>query len=330
MAVAAHPGQRAQLLTPREWPLLEALFREVFGHVLDRNLTRWKYGDRRGISVALIEDDPQGSARAVAHCGVMFRSILAHGRPVRAGQLADLMVAPGDRGRGARLTSPYAQVMALALEQLESPGDRQRSEPIVFGFPSERAMRLSERLGFYGEVDRIHELRWSARPGPPAARVEVATPAALAAVDVLWHAMRADLADALVGVRDGAYFMRRYLEHPTQRYQVYLARSRWWGRPLAAFALRHIEGRLELSDWVAPLSATAQVIDAARAVAAAHPGRPEVSTWSTNRHRAMLAATAQRVEPLPIRIPGCVDAAMKTFESHRDRWWLTPGDTDYR
>jgi hypothetical protein len=34
------------------------------------------------------------------------------------------------------------------------------------------------------------------------------------------------LQDQVVGVRDGAYVQRRYLQHPTLNYQLYLLSSR--------------------------------------------------------------------------------------------------------
>ena len=321
--------QQPTLLTQEQWPLLETLFHEVFGHTLDRNLLRWKYGPGRGLAAAVIDHTVPDAPRAVAHCGLIFRRTLVHGRPTNVAQMADLMVAPDERGRLLRQGSPFAKAVKFAFEQLgtaHNPGNPQR---VIYGFPSQRSMRLGEHLGLVLEVDKLHEFSWSAQSGAVPQRLTSPEAKLGEAIDGLWREMSQDLAQAQVCVRDGRYFQARYLEHPTQQYQVHLLTSRWLGRPLAVFALRVDGERLELSDWVAPLVQTQAMLDAARAVAAAMGGMPLV-TWMGGGHVARLAASAQSTRLLEFRVPCPADIPPAQVEQLRGRWWLTPGDTDYR
>lgn len=323
------PADPAVLLGETQWPALEQLFGQVFGHALDRRLTAWKYGPGRGLSVAVLDGSNPDAPRAIAHCGLMFRDILVQGAAARAAQITDLMVAPQERGRLSRQASPFARVVRLALEQLGTELNPGNPEHIVYGFPSGRAMRLGEHLGLFREIDQVHELRWQPRVARLPSRIDTAGPELREAVDRLWAAMRQDLSTALVGVRDADYFSARYLQHPTQRYIVCIVRSRWLGRPQAVLALRSTEQGLELSDWVAPLRHLPVVVEAARAMAA-ELASPVLFTWMTRRWLDRLAPDAQWMRPTEFRILCRADTPDAQLDAWRDHWWLTPGDTDYR
>lgn len=320
--------ERLDVLDELQWPLMERLFEQVFGHAIDRRLTAWKYGPGRGLSIALVDHREAAAPRAVAHCGLVFRDLLIQGRPVRGAQIADSMVSREQRGR-LRGGSPFERVGRFAQQQLGGPLNPGNPDRFVYGFPSDRAMRLGCHLGLYREIDRIHEVSWSACEGRLPERVEAAGDGERAQVDQLWRGMRHDLADALVGVRDGAWFLDRYLRHPTHRYQVHRVRSRWWRRPLGYFALREEGGRLELSDWVAPLAHTGELIDAARAVAWQQGGQP-LFTWAARRAVPLLQPRAASVTETQFGILCRGDTPEADHQRWRDRWWLSPGDTDYR
>ena len=317
------------LLSQEQWPLLESLFQEVFGHALDRQLLRWKYGPGRGLAAAVLDHSVPHAPRAVAHCGLIYRRALVQGRPTNVAQMADLMVAPDQRGHLLRQGSPFAKAVKFAFEQLGTAHNPGNPERVIYGFPSQRSMRLGVHLGLVLEVDKLHEISWTPQSGAQPQRLQSPNAKLGAAIDGLWREMSRDLANAQVCVRDGRYFQSRYLEHPTQQYQVHLLTSRWLGRPLAAFALRQDAGRLELSDWVAPLANLNAMLDAARAVSAATGGL-ELFTWVGDGHVARLAASAQSTRLLEFRVPCPADVPPTHVEQLRGRWWLTPGDTDYR
>ena len=321
--------QRAEVLPEATWPLMEQLFAQVFGHPIDRALTAWKYGPGRGLCIAVVDHSQPDVPRAIAHCGLMFRDLLLQGRPVRGAQITDLMVAPDQRGRLLRGGSPFARAVTFALGELGGPANPGNPARFVYGFPSERAMRLGEHLGLFREIDQTHEVAWAARPGVLPEALEGSGQRWSRTIDRLWQRMGVDLCQALVGVRDGAWFLARYLRHPTRRYQVHLVRSPWLRDPVGVFAVREEGGRLELSDWVAPLAHTADVIAAARAIAW-RQGRVPLATWMTRRFVPLLAPQAQSVQALQFRILCRGDTHQADLDRWRDRWWLTPGDTDYR
>jgi len=326
------------VLSPEQWPLLESLFQRVFGHPLERALTLWKYGPGRGIAVALVEpgDAAPGCAgsaeRAVAHCGLIWRDIQRFGSPARAAQLTDLMVDPEARGTLTRQGSAFSRVIAATYRELESIAAREGARPFAFGFPSDRAMQLGERLGVFCEVDRIVQASWSAaaRDGMPDRLSIASAPASAGAIDSLWRAMSLELSASIVGERGAGSFLARYLQHPTRHYEVYLVRSRWLRRPLAVFVLRrHADGEVELCDWVSARAHTAAMVAAARSAAAACGGQ-RLFAWITRSHQGWLDGTAAAFEPLEFRIMCRADIAREEIERARGRWWLTSGDTDYR
>lgn len=322
-ALAAMP---AHVLTSDQWPQVEALFLDVFGHVLARELTHWKYGPGRGLSIGVA--DPADPTQLVAHCGLMFREVLAMGQPVQVAQLTDLMVTPRVRGQMLRHGSPFAKVVAQALALLGTAHNARNPDRLSFGFPSARAMRLAEHLGLVREIDQVHELAWTPLAGPLPVLVEADSPALRDELNRLWSAMRVDLADALVGVRDACYLIPRFLGHPTRRYQVYLVRGAD-GHASAALMLRQEDGRIELSDWVGPLGAVPDMLRAARAVTAA-ANSSQLTTWITQGHLGRLAVDHHHQQATEFRIICRADLPAALWQLHHRRWWLTPGDTDYR
>lgn len=326
-----------RVLTSDDWPQVERLFEDVFGHALPRALTAWKYGPGRGLSIGV--DAPAGDTDAgsgeppaapplLAHCGVMFRDVLAFGQPIQAAQLVDLMVAPHARGRLLRQGSPFAKVVGHALAQLGTPINPHNPDRVAFGFPSARAMKLAEHLQLVREVDRVHEVSWPPLQGPMPEPVLAADPVLRAMVDHMWSHMQRDLRDALVGVRSADHFFPRYLQHPTLRYQVYLVRS-GGGAPLATMALRQDGDRLELADWVAPLLFVPRLVRAARAVAAAQSASV-LTTWMTSGFAGQLAPESAVQRETEFRIICRGDLPSSLWHRQHHRWWLTPGDTDYR
>lgn len=321
MAEAEKKFSVAALSAP-DWPRLGALFHRVFGHPLEPRLADYKYAAGRGESTALVNDEGE----VVAHCGMIFRKLFVAGVLAPGAQLGDLMVAPDARGVLSRRSSPFYRVVAAALQRLELA----TLKPVVFGFPSDRAMRVGERLGLFTEIDQISELIWPASTAPLQAIVQpVAGPEFSALVDRLWQKMAGDLTDAVVGVRDGAYFVGRYFNHPAHQYEVYVLRSRWLRLPLGVFALRRHGAMVELMDWVAPLDQGLAVIEQARR-AAAGLGGERLMAWLTRAYAPRFAPGASSCQATEFRILVCGEVSAAWVERFKDHLWLTAGDTDYR
>ncbi|TRZ70650.1 MAG: GNAT family N-acetyltransferase, partial [Rhodocyclaceae bacterium] len=132
---------------------IRGLFQEVFGHPMSKELWRWKYSDHRGCSLVTWKDD-----ELVAHYGGMARLVDFFAEPRTVVQIGDVMVHPSEQGVLTKKGSFY--LTASAFFELKVGYGREYAAS--FGFPNERAMRLAQTLGLYGEVDRMVEMTWPA------------------------------------------------------------------------------------------------------------------------------------------------------------------------
>lgn len=305
---------------------IQPLFHQVFGLPISIALLRWKYAEGRGESWVMPAADGEHLA---LHCGVIFRDVLLAGQPVRAAQLADLMSRAKDSGL-SRGQSPFRLVMQALLESLPRPDN---PAGVAFGFPSERAMRLGEHLGVYRAIDHWLELRFHAcragRLAPKAVELLSCGPEQAVLVDALWQRMAKDLRDYCVGVRDAAFFQRRYLRHPERRYVVLQINSGWLKRPLGLAVVRLEDEACELMDIV---GAWADMPDMILALQAWLMGLPDKTlVFALTAHFAeKLRPLAVHCEQTQFRImanPQTPEAVLAQLEN---RWWLTGGDTDYR
>lgn len=311
--------------TSADTPQVQALFQEVFKLPISPVLLHWKYAEGRGQSWGAWEAD----GPLLVHCGVFFRRILAAGRPARAAQLGDLMASARKPSGLARQQSPFAGVIHALLA---AQACAENPDAICFGFPSERAMRLGERLGVFTQIDRIFKLSFT----PHAAdwRADRCTASLLAGsdaetIDRLWTAMASDLQNELVGVRDSSYLRWRYLEHPSNRYQLFIVRSRWRRRPLGAFVVRGDGEERELLDLIGPLEHIPRVLKACREWLEQTGGK-RLDLWLSSRFAHRFGPLADNSEPLEFRIMANPLGPAHILERFHEAWWLTGGDTDYR
>ncbi len=320
--------------TPPRWRLghmdrvgleeVATLFRDSFNTEVNIDLWRWKYGAGRGRAIVA-----RRGARLVAHYGSILRALSYFGEPGTAVEICDVMVDPRERGvmtkTGAMLmtTATYFELY-LGLQGFT----------MTFGFPTRRHMQLGEKLGLYGEIDRILEVRWAGPTEMPEPGIDLQTITAEAMgwrhrVDALWARMREDLRDAVVVIRDWDYLTYRYLRHPTIRYEVLCVSCQSAGEPLGIMVLRQDAGHCELVDLVAPLEHLQRMIEQARRVAA-HQGCETLYCWTTEQRAEAFAGATGTITPLDISIATSVWLPGQSVESLEHRMWLMSGDTDFR
>jgi hypothetical protein len=322
---ASHlPRWRLSSLGEAQFSDFATLFAAAFQHPIALNLWRWKYAEGRGLAVTAWRDQ-----EIIAHYGGILRQVLAFGKPVRAIQVCDAMVAPKERGVMSKSGAMF-QVTATFLELFLGLA----RYPLAFGFPNQRAMALGERTGLYAEVGRLAEVSWPARQAPPqfGSRLVDFQPEQMAhrrAVDDLWTAMAQDLERSVVGVRDWPYLRNRYLEHPEHRYRLVLVMGRLTSRPLGLLILRPMAERLAWIDWVAPLRHQPLLLEHARRLAALW-GHETLYGWIP-RHAINAFQTDDMVtQKTEISIPTNAWVPQPwSADQLRDRWWLTMGDTDF-
>jgi len=301
------------------------LFEQSFGYRIDPALWHWKYGSGRGLQVGV-----WSGSELVAHYGGMPRAVQYFGVSQSAVQIGDVMVLGSERGVLTR-SGPFFLMASSFLERYIGLG-----KPFLlgFGFPQERAMRLAERLGLYTEVGSMVELVWTPLPKTPKwltrlSRVTADDMAAHQQIDQLWLAMAADLADAVVGVRNWRYFRHRYFTHPTNAYEVYAVRQRLTGRCVGVVVLKRTGERCELIDLVAPLQAIPTLVVHARRLAGLG-GSASLQCGITENFCAVFAGQGDVKKNMDIRIPTSIWGAVPDPATIRNRWWLMLGDTDFR
>lgn len=314
---------------------MRTLFQSVFHHEMSADHWQWKYGSGRGVGYAVWQmADAEGNRLAepvlAAHYGGCSRDILYFGRPMRALQCGDVMVAATGRASLAK-QGPLFLATATCLEQEIGSGTR---HPLAFGFPNWRAFRLPERLGLYAEVGRMVEVRWPASMARPAMRLQVrelVTEAAIASVVTrCWQAMSGDLRDSIAGIRNFDHVRQRYIHHPDKHYRLYAVRRRWGGAAIGVFILcQQTDGTCELVDLIGARRWLPVLVHHARRVAAMWSCK-HLTAWVSDTVVPALALPADaRVHNLDIRIPANCWTAGPAIEEQCGHWWLMGGDTDF-
>ena len=309
----AHPEDEAELLD---------LFRAAFGQEMAPGLWRWKYQDLDTLGTIVRRE-----GRLVAFYGGMPRTIHLFGSPATGVQIGDVMVHPKQRGILTR-KGPFFQAAANFLEHFVGQG---KDFPIAFGFPSERAYCLAEHLGLYEKVGELMCVSWPALQARPSYKLSI-RPLSYdkgVAVDRLWREMAAALQDQAVGVRDWSYVKRRYLQHPTVTYQLYLVSSRLIGTPVGIMVIHVLEDAVELLDIIAPPRHMATLVHCLRRLTW-RMGKPQAYTWITSQHAQLLAGDSGKITPTGIIIPHNRWTPGISANELMNRWWLTGGDTDLR
>lgn len=327
----APADEQVTRVEPANAEAMRGLFHEVFGHPLSAEEWQWKYGDGRGQAVALVK-----GGRWLGHYGGLTRDVLDRGRPALACQVCDVIVHPDARTSLSR-RGPLHKMTAAFLESQIGWGLRHR---VGFGFPTDRAFGIAQRLGLYFAVDQMVCAGWPSAPGTPSrtgplqvlAASDLVPGGAMAKdVDALWQSMAAALPTQVLGVRNAAWLLHRYVRHPRMQYEVLLLRSRWWRRPLGVVVLRRHEAHLEWVDAVAPPSVWPTLLQVVRERAAAS-GLVRVEAWITASQQHLLDRLAPDVSwrSLAIDVPGNAHSPGPDIDDQRGRWLLMAGDTDFR
>jgi hypothetical protein len=195
-------------------------------------------------------------------------------------------------------------------------------------------MDLAERLKFYVRVGRMWELNWELSAAPQeSALLQTVTITRenfahyRATLDKLWKRLSADLQDRVVVCKDAAFVEWRYLQHPENNYELLLVKRRFIGTPIGLCVVKREAERMLLLDLIGPLHEAPRLVQVALA-ATWRAERRKLYTWcsepDTTRFGAVTSAHA-----LPIITPANAWTSGPSAEELHNRWWLTPGDTDF-
>lgn len=313
------PRWQLRLASEQDVPQIRALFKQVFGLEMSEAMWAWKYADGRGNAVLAYQD-----GQLVAHYGGVYREIVVDQSPDWALQGVDVMVHPDHRAvmtkRGA-----FFLVAATWLEVFV---------PLLFGFPSRRAMQLGQRLGIYAEANRISELRWKPSTHFPKltsslCSVDLDNSQHAANCDRLWDAMLQDHPNEVIGVRNTRWLKHRYVNHPMWRYEIVAVTQRLSRRWLGVVVFRQGEGRIELLDLIGEARYFAVLIGQLRRICALR-GCSEIYGWATDAGSKCLAVDGATTHDTDISVPTECWTGSERSPSLIGRWWLSVGDTDFR
>lgn len=320
------PQWRVRVLKRNQMPEMLDLFTKTFHHDMTPALWYWKYGSNSSREIGVWREN-----RLIAHYGGIGRRILFFGQPQTAVQIGDVMVDTNERGTLTR-KGPFFLMAATFLERYIGYN---KAYLVGFGFPNERAMKVAERLGLYAEIDQMVEFSWVSLPKWPRIKtrlypIDCTDDDRMAAlVEECWQKMAQDLRSALVGIRDWPYLQHRYLNHPTQRYQLMLVKNRFGGRARGILVLRHDAHDSEIVDIIAPLSEIPLLIMHARRLAGVN-GHHRLFCRITENFSAYFAVANGKKQSSDFRIPASIWGVAPSADSLRNRWWLMSGDTDFR
>ena len=304
---------------------IRPLFESVFGVPFSLDLMLWKYADGRGASWTAW-DEERGPA---VHGGLMYRQLLFRGAPIRAAQLVDLMAGPKSRGL-SREHSPFALLIRHLFDNLACPDN---PDGLVYGFPSDRAMRLGERLGVFRSVDHLQELSLLPTQRRLAPRIRSFSPSSAGDVALLercWSAMARDFGDFALGVRNADYVAWRYFAHPNKKYTVLVVRGRFFGSVLGVAVVGPgADGWYELLDVIGAWENVPEIMSAVQRWLASVGGR-SLSFSLTRRFARQLEPFASACSDTEFRILANPRMPESSLLALSDHWWTTGGDTDYR
>jgi hypothetical protein len=326
----ARPAHRPVLLDAEWAPAVRAMFHRVFGREMGAAEWEWKYGEGRGHGAGLAARD----GTMMAFYGALSRRVLMLGQPVDACQICDVMIEAGARVSLAR----KGAIQQVTATFVEAEVGWARRFPMGFGFPTDRALGVAERLGLYRRVDELVQLRWPAQAAPALAVQEIDLAALREdsepgrGIQALWSAMAASMTDSVLGVRDCAWLRYRYGLKPGYEYTCLLVSETVKDTTRGLVVLRRQDDHVEVLDVLALPEHMPLMIQAARAWAARDTSLGHVKAWITRSHAQLFTRSDDGSEQdlLNIFIPANSYSAGVPPETLLNRWFLMAGDTDFR
>lgn len=309
------------------------LFEQSFNADFDEELWNWKYvqGDGKCVVARLNKQSD-----IVAHYGGAPRKIAYFGEASMAIQPCDVMVHPSIRkqyGKG----SLFFEVAATFLER--EIGNTV-NHLLGFGFPNQKTMNISKRLGLYEKTDDFIEIVYpisqaSEEQEENQATIEDYDPLDVASreeIDSLWVAMKDDYRDGIIGVRDAEYIQHRYVNHPfskAKQYRCVIIRAGSSKQALAFAVMKeHADGKL-LMDLICPVAMMKPAISILKQGLSREEDGAALRLWVTSSGKDKVFTAGAIVNELGIEIPCNSWNPGPSAELLYGAWWLTAGDMDF-
>tara|TARA_B110000483_G_scaffold56449_1_gene70620 strand:- start:1550 stop:3337 length:1788 start_codon:yes stop_codon:yes gene_type:complete len=309
------------------------LFEKSFNVDFDEELWNWKYvqGDGKCVVVRLNKQSD-----IVAHYGGAPRKIAYFGESSMAIQPCDVMVHPNIRkqyGKG----SLFFEVAATFLER--EIGNTV-NHLLGFGFPNQKTMNISKRLGLYEKTDDFIEIVYpvsqaSGKQERHQAMIVEYDPldaASRGELDSLWALMKDDYRGGIIGVRDAEYIQHRYMNHPfskSKQYRCVIIRAQSSKKALAFAAVKEHDGSKLLMDLICPVAAMKSAISILKQELSRGEGGSVLRLWVTKSGKDKVFTAGAIVNELGIEIPCNSWNPGPNSGVLYGAWWLTAGDMDF-
>jgi len=309
--------------TAQDQDALLSLFKEAFGHVISKNLWRWKYDWQNKQGVLAFRD-----GKIIAYYGGIPRTFIFQGKTISAIQICDVMVAPEKRG----ILTKNGPFVLTARAYLNAQTGPKNDYCFAFGFPSGRHARLGEIVKLYARVDSFLEARWPATISLNNTLHFKSRPLNKennSIIDTQWESMQAALSDTILPQKNTHYFNWRYFEHPDHHYVVLHVSTRWLNKSIGVLVLRDHgpEIGIEAMDLLASPQELSTLLRVAQKYAA-RLKRKHVFCWLTPRILSMLPEPEHQHKITDVFI--ATPDLQNTADRLQSRWWLMGGDTDSR
>ncbi|MCK5717255.1 MAG: GNAT family N-acetyltransferase [Thiomargarita sp.] len=309
-------------VTSQDKEALKNLFSDVFPPPkMTEAHWEWKY--KEGLGIAAWRD-----GKMIAHYGSVLRDIRYFGHAQMAAQITDVMVLEEERGLLTR-KGAFFLTTATFLENYMGYGAQTY---LGYGFPTQRAMKIAERLNLYAPVGKMVELHWEASTAKPHlwTRIRHLSPQDLNKnkdiINTLWHDMASCFTDSIIGVRDWKYVQHRYLSHPYKQYELLLITQRFTGQPLAIIVIARQDDTCHIRDFIGNIAHLPEVIKHIRRLAK-NWALKHVNLWITENFVTVFPKAEQR--DLEIQIPHNIWSPGVPVAEVDGHWWLMGGDTDF-
>lgn len=309
-------------LHPEQSSLWNALFLECFGSNVSDSHLGWKYGHSRGFGLGAYSEHS-----LIGFIGGIPREVLCKGQLIDALQVCDVMVHPDFR----HLQPRHGVFQQLAERFLRTQVGFNAPYRLGFGFPSQRAFKLAQRLNLYAPVDSMLEMTWACSITLKGylSRSRPIRNSDAEIIDHLSGAMHRSFNSSILGKRSWAYIKSRYLEHPQYRYVCRLIVSKITSQPLGVLIFKPQDNIvLELVDLVASRQYLATMVHAALRFAR-RAQFTHMSMWITNSHHHLFNICSPKINPLDVVIPAYDSPQAPPPGDIIDTWFLMAGDSDF-
>lgn len=309
--------------TRQDREALLSLFLSAFGHPMNVSLWEWKYAWQEEFGILAYTDD-----KIIAYYGGLPRSFWLEKIKIAAVQICDVMVAPHERG----ILTKNGAFTQTANAFLSAKTGKDKTYRFAFGFPSDRASRLGQKVGLYARIDTLLEVSWPAATSHKTSFLLKANPLSECddtIINKLWQTMQTSLHSFLLPQKDAQFFLWRYLKHPTHVYIAKVVSWKWCNKIIGIIVLRDhgTDQGVELIDLLGTPQSLGWLLKAAQNYAG-QINRSRIFCWLTPNVLSYLPKSETQSEITGIHI--ATSDLMEISNRLKSRCWLMGGDTDFR